>query len=132
MTSGRRTIKTTPKLYAMAACGDFVSLATAGLSDDAPYTLMLCNCIGSPLELRPLAIEPKALAMTERCVVVASKSEVEVWTFKTPSAMVGMGGLRALESRQGRVRRIPMPVESDDGIVALHARQERLVRQEGC
>ncbi|CAM9187816.1 unnamed protein product [Chrysoparadoxa australica] len=83
--SNRRQIKFMHNLKALAAAGENV-LTVIGPEAKGTHLLTLSNCIGNPMEMKRVQVEPVFVAMAAKHVVVANKSVAYVWQYKTSSA----------------------------------------------
>lgn len=76
-------VKYVKQLIAIRAAGENCVFATRP-DTSGQYILILCNCIGSPVDSKYIDVEPQFLAMTEFHVIVASTEQVYVWQYRTP------------------------------------------------
>jgi len=94
----RRT-KYIKRLLAVKAAGENCVLVSRGegfhLKSDQyqgfinQYTLLLCNSIGSPVDNKIISVDPQFIAMTKSHVVVANRTAVYVWQFKSGVSKLG-------------------------------------------
>jgi WD repeat-containing protein 35 len=80
-----RYVKYVKNLLFIRAAGENCVLVTKtsdGSSDK--YILILCNAIGSPVDSKYIAVDPKFVTMTQYHVVVASEEIAYVWQYRTP------------------------------------------------
>ncbi len=67
------------------------------------YILILCNAIGSPVDSKYVAVEPRHLALTHTHVIAASEEGVYVWQFRTAFTKLlstDVGGVKRRDVRE--------------------------------
>mmetsp|Transcript_25550 Transcript_25550/g.75022 ORF Transcript_25550/g.75022 Transcript_25550/m.75022 type:complete len:1200 (-) Transcript_25550:181-3780(-) len=85
-TSGERVTKYVKRLMDISACGDNCALVTQSAETNAPYYVILCNALGSPVDSKYVDIEPKMSTLTKHHFVCASSDQVYVWQYRTLTA----------------------------------------------
>eukprot|EP00057_Strongylocentrotus_purpuratus_P012812 XP_011667286.1 PREDICTED: WD repeat-containing protein 35 isoform X1 [Strongylocentrotus purpuratus] len=96
--NSERYVKYVKNLLSVTAYGDHCVLATRAdetmgqvdPSDPVQYVLVLCNCIGTPLESKYIDIEPSFVAVTKTHVIAASKEAIYIWQFKAAKKITAM------------------------------------------
>ncbi|XP_058792392.1 WD repeat-containing protein 35 [Phymastichus coffea] len=99
-TTNARYSKYVRYVIAIGACGEHCVIAAQNDSDQADerYVLYVCNAISTPVDTKFLDFEPHQVAMNNSIVVVASKSNFLLWTFRSPRS----SGLNVARSRRDR------------------------------
>ncbi|XP_015518531.1 WD repeat-containing protein 35 [Neodiprion lecontei] len=73
-------------LISVASFGEHCVLAVKNDSGQVsePYALLVCNTIATPIDVKHLHTEPLWVAMTGNVVIVASRDNFTLWSFRMP------------------------------------------------
>nr|XP_054760120.1 WD repeat-containing protein 35-like [Lytechinus pictus] len=127
--NSERYVKYVRNLLSVSAYGDHCVLATRAdetmgqvdPSDPIQYVLVLCNCIGTPLESKYIDIEPSFVAVTKTHVIAASKEAIYIWQFKTPKKITAMEVNTAMGRKKDSRERVyhidDTPSGAGDGVL---------------
>ncbi|KAL9655557.1 hypothetical protein ABK040_002224 [Willaertia magna] len=80
--TGQKFIKYIKRLLALEASSDHCVLLTKTETPKESYVIIICNSIGSPVETKFQAVEPKFVSMTKYHVIVSSDCNVYVWNYR--------------------------------------------------
>eukprot|EP00611_Tribonema_gayanum_P003293 TRINITY_DN12557_c0_g2_i1.p1 TRINITY_DN12557_c0_g2~~TRINITY_DN12557_c0_g2_i1.p1 ORF type:complete len:1278 (+),score=471.21 TRINITY_DN12557_c0_g2_i1:111-3836(+) len=83
LNSQERHLKMVRDLKLLRAAGENALLVSGPVNAAGAHAATLCNAIGSPLEVKHVALAPRFAAMTTTHVVIADARVVYVWQYRT-------------------------------------------------